>query len=51
VKYFTLLPVILGSKQDHRYARRLDRQITFGWINCKVIRIRAKCILVHRMEV
>jgi len=46
-----LLPVMLGSKPDHRYAGRLDRQITFGWINCTVIRIRTKCILEHGMEV
>jgi len=47
----TLLPVILGSSPDHRYAGRLDRQITFGGINFEVIRIRAKYILEHGMEV
>jgi hypothetical protein len=26
----SLLPVILGSKPDHNFARWLDRQITFG---------------------
>jgi hypothetical protein len=30
-----------------RYARWLERQITFGWINYKVIRIRAKYISAH----
>jgi hypothetical protein len=34
----------------HRYARWLERQITFGWINYKVIGIRAKYILVHGTE-
>jgi len=43
--------MILGSRQDHRYPGWLDRQITFGWINCEVIRIRAKCTLAHGMEI
>jgi hypothetical protein len=40
-----MLPVILGSRPDHRYVRWLDRQITLGLINYKVIRIRSQYIL------
>jgi len=29
----SLLPVILGSRPDRSYARWLDRQIRFDWIN------------------
>jgi len=46
-----MLQVIPGSRPGHRYGRWLDRQNTFGWINYKDIRIRAKCILAHGMEV
>jgi hypothetical protein len=34
----------------HRYARWLERQIRFCWINYKVIRIRAKYILAQGTE-
>ena len=47
----TMLPAILGSRPDYGYARWLDRQIMFGVINYKVIRIRAKCILAHGTEI
>jgi len=46
-----LLQVILGSRLDHSYARRFDTDITFSWINCKVIRIRKKYTPAHGMEV
>jgi hypothetical protein len=47
----TMLPVIFGSRADHGYAPCLDRQFMFGWINYKVIRIRAKYILGRRTEI
>ena len=46
-----LLPVFLGSRPDHRYRRWLERQNMFRLINCKIIRLGAKCILVHGVEV
>jgi len=46
-----LSAVVLGSRSDHGYARRSDKQITFEWINCKFVRIRTKCVPTHGMEV
>ena len=46
-----VLPVILGSRPDHGYGRWLDRQITYGWINSQVIRLRAKYILAYGTEI
>lgn len=45
------LSVIRGSRTNHGYTRWLVKQISFGGINFKVIRIQPKYILTHGTQI
>ena len=41
-----MLPMILGSRPDQRYARQVDCKFTFGWVTNGILKLQAKWLMV-----